>query len=106
MLDYGSEDIANTDDDSDKEQGQNPPFTGRRTTTSSCDIYMVDMPGKTNNDDKEDPVEDNPPERQPKRQLPRCRSKSRRSKDCSTGTGKNNTLDVAENNEDPIKVTS
>ena len=88
MLDYGSEDIASTDDDADKEQGQNPPFTGRRTTTSSYDVYMVDTTGKTNNDDKEDPVEDKPPERQPKRQLPRRRSKSRRSEDCSTGTGK------------------
>ena len=28
MLDYGSGDIASTDDDADKEQGQNPPFTG------------------------------------------------------------------------------
>ena len=67
---------------------------------------MVDTPEKTNNDDKEDPVEDNPPERQPKRQLPRCRSKSRHSKDCSTGTGENNTPDDAKNNEDPVKVTS
>ena len=67
---------------------------------------MVDTPEKTNNDDKEDPVEDKPPERQPKRQLPRCQSKSRRSKDCSLGIGKNNTPDDAENNEDPVKVTS
>ena len=29
MLDYGSEDIASTDDDADEEQGQKPPFTGR-----------------------------------------------------------------------------
>ena len=63
MLDYGSEHIASTDDDADKERGQNPPFTGRRTTTSSYDIYMVDTPEKTNNDDKEDPIEDKPPER-------------------------------------------
>ena len=67
---------------------------------------MVDTPEKTNNDNKEDPVEDKPPERQPKRQLPRCRSKSRHSKDCSTVTGKNNTPDDAKNNEDPVKVTS
>ena len=67
MLDYGSEDIVSTDDDADKEQGQNPPFTGRWTATSSYDVYMVDTPEKTNNDDKEDPVEDKPPERQPKR---------------------------------------
>ena len=45
MLDYGAEDIASTDDDADKEQGQNPPFTGRRTSTSSYDVYMVDTHG-------------------------------------------------------------
>ena len=93
------------DDDVGEEEAQNPPFTGRWTTTSFYDVYMVDTPEKTNNNDKEDPVEDKPPERQPKRQLPRRRSKSRHSKDCSTGTGKNNTPDDAKNNEDPVKVT-
>ena len=106
MLDYGSEDIVSTDDDADKEQGQNLPFTGRRTTTSSDAVYMVDTPEKTNNDDKEDPFEDKPPERQPKPQLPRRRSKSRHSKGGNTSTGKNNTPNDAENNEDPVKVTS
>ena len=28
MFDYGSEDIDGIDDDADKEQGQDPPFTG------------------------------------------------------------------------------
>ena len=35
VLDYGSKDIDGMDDDADKEQGQDPPFTGRWTTTSS-----------------------------------------------------------------------
>ena len=61
MLDYGSEDIDGIDD-ADEEQGQNPPFTGRWTTTSSYDVDMVDTPKRTNDDDKEDPVKDKPPE--------------------------------------------
>jgi hypothetical protein len=61
MLDYGSEDIDGMDDDADVEQGQNPPFTGRWTATSSYDVYMVDTPKEANDDDKEDPVEDKPP---------------------------------------------
>ena len=67
MLDYGSEDIDGMDDDADKEQGQNPPFTGRWTATSSYDVYMVDTPKRINDNDKEDPVEDEPPVIQPKR---------------------------------------
>ena len=38
MLDYGSEDIDGMDDDADEEQGQNPPFTGCWTATSSYDV--------------------------------------------------------------------
>ena len=70
------------------------------------DVYMVDTPEKTNNDDKEDPVEDKPPETKPSRRRQRRCSKSHRTKDNNTGTGKNNTPDDAENNEDPVKVTS
>ena len=62
MLDYGSEDFGGIDDDADEEQGRNPPFTRRWTATSSYDLYMVDTPKGTNVDDKEDPVEDKPPE--------------------------------------------
>ena len=54
VLDYGSEDIDGMDDDADKEQGQDPPFTGRWTATSSYDVYMVDTP-KGSGDDKEEP---------------------------------------------------
>lgn len=65
MLDYGSEDINGMDDDAGDEQAQNPPFTGRWSATSSYDVYMVDTPKENNDDDKEDPVGDNPPEIQP-----------------------------------------
>ena len=44
VLDYGSEDIDDMDDDANKEQGQDPPFTRRWTATSSYDVYMVDTP--------------------------------------------------------------
>ena len=52
MLYYGSEDIDGMDDDADEEHGQNPPFIGRWTTTSSYDVYMVDTPKESNDDDK------------------------------------------------------
>ena len=106
MLDYGSEDIDGMDDDADEEQGQNPPFTGRWTATSSYDVYMVDTPKRTNDDDKENPVEDKHPEIQPKRRRQRRRSKSRCGNDSNTGMGENNTPDNAEDNEDPVEITS
>ena len=62
MLDYISKEIDGMDDDAEEEQAQNPPFTGRWTATSSYDVYMVDTPKEVNGDDKEDPVEDKPPE--------------------------------------------
>ena len=66
MLDYGSEDIDGMDDDAEEEEAQNPPFTGRWTATSPYDVYMVDTPKENNGDNKKDPVEDKPPEIQPK----------------------------------------
>ena len=66
---------------------------------------MVDTPKEANDDDKEDPVEDTPPETQPRCRRQRRRSKSRRGKDSSTGTGENNTPDDAEDNEDPVEIT-
>ena len=68
-LDYDSEDIDGMDDDAGEEEAQNPPFTGRWTTTSSYDVYMVDAPKENSGDDKEDPAEDKPSEIQSKRQL-------------------------------------
>ena len=86
MLDYGSEDIDGMDDDVGEEQAENPPFTGRWTTTSSYDVYMVDAPKENSVDDKENPVEDEPPKTEPKRRRQWRRSKSRRSKDSNTDT--------------------
>ena len=106
MLDYGSEDIDGMDDDAGEEKAQNPPFTGRWTATSSYDVYMVDAAKENSGDDKEDPVEDKPPKIQPKHRRQRRRSKSRRGKDSNTGTGGINTMDDAEDNEDPVEPTS
>ena len=71
MLDYTSEDIDGMDDDVGEEEARNPPFTGRWTATSSYDVYMVDAPKENSGDDKEDLVEDKPPEIQPKRRRQR-----------------------------------
>ena len=106
MLDYASEDIDGMDDDAGEVQAKNLLFTGCWTTTYSYDVYMVDTPKEGSGDDKEDPVEDKPPETQPKRRRQRRRSKSRRGKDSNTDTRENNTLNDAEDNEDPVKPTS
>ena len=105
-LDYDSEDIDGMDDDANEEQDQNPPFTRHWTATSSYDVYTVDTPKTTNDIDKENPVENKPPETQQKCRRPRRRSKSRRSKDSNAGTGEDITPDDAENNEDLAEVTS
>ena len=105
MLDYGFEDITGMDDDADNEQGQDPPFTGRWTATSSYDVYMVDTP-KGSGDDKEEPDRNKPSETQSKRRRPKRRSKPRRSKDSNTGTGENSTPGDAKNNEDPVRAAS
>ena len=106
MLDYGSEDIDGMDDDVDMEQGQDPPFTGCWTTTSSYDVYMVDTPKKASDDDKEDLVANKPPKTQSKRRRPKRHSKPCRSKDGNTGTGENSTPGNTENNEDPVGAAS
>ena len=67
---------------------------------------MVDAPKENSGDDKEDLVEDEPPEIQPKRRHQRRRSKSRRRKDSNTGTGGDNTPDCAEDREDPDEQTA
>ena len=67
---------------------------------------MVDAPKENNGDDKEDPVEDKPPEIQSKRQRQRRCSKSHRSKDSNTGTGDDNTPDGAEDTEEPDEQTA
>ena len=90
------------DDDAGEEEAQNPSCTGRWTTTSSYDVYMVDAPKENSGDDKEDLVEDKPPEIQSKRQRQRRCSKSHRSKDSNTGTGEDNTPEGAEDNNHPL----
>ena len=52
MLDFDSEDIDGMDDDTGVEQ--EPPTTGRWTTTSSYDIYMVDTPKENNGEEQMD----------------------------------------------------
>ena len=56
------------DDNTDKDPGQDPPFTGRWTATSSYDVYMVDTP-KGSGDDKEEPDAD---KTQSKRRRPKA----------------------------------
>ena len=67
---------------------------------------MVDKPKNGDGNDEKNPVEAKPPKIQPKRRRQRRRSKSLRGKDSNTGTGKNNTPDDAEDNEDPVEATS
>jgi hypothetical protein len=106
MLDYDSEDIDGMDDDAGEGQAQNSPFTGRWIATSSYEMYLVDTPNENNDYNKKDPVEDKPPETQPKRRRQRHRSKSRCGKDSNTGTREINTPNDAEDKEDPIEPTS
>ena len=94
------------DDDAGDEQGQDPPFTGRWTATSTYDVYMVDTPKENGDDGREDSVEDKPTEAPPKCQHQRQCSKSHRDKDSNTGTGDNNTPENAEDPEAPVKPTS
>ena len=93
------------DDDANKEQGQEPPFSGCWTATSSYDVYMVDTP-KGFGDDKEEPDTNKPSETQSKRRRPKRRSKPRRSKDGNIGTGENSTPGDAENSKDPAGARS
>ena len=106
MLDYDPEGIDGMDDDAGEEQAENPPFIVRWTATSSYDIYMVDAPKEYSGDDKEDPVEDEPPEIQPKRRHQRRRSQPRCRKDNNIGIGDNNTPDAAGDREDPDEQTA
>ena len=74
MLNFDSEDIDGMNEDAGDEQESAP--TGRRTATSSHDIYMVDTPKEGNG---EETAED-APSKQPKNRRQRCRSKSCHSK--------------------------
>ena len=74
MLDYDSEDIDAMEDDAGDEQ--EPAPTGHWKATSSYDVYMVDTPKGSDNEDQRGAAEDNPADKQPKRRR-RCRPKSR-----------------------------
>ena len=95
MLDFDSDDTDGMDvgagDDSE------PPPTGRWTTTSSYDIYMVDTP-KEDNGDK---TEVKTPGQKPKRRCRRC-SKSSHSKNSDNSARKSNTPVNSEGNNDKM----
>ena len=74
--------------------------------TSWYDVCMIDTPYDALDDDKEDPVEDKPPDTQSEHRRPRRRSKSCHGKDNNTGTGENNTPNDVEDNEGPVEITS
>ena len=63
-LDYDSEDIDGMDDDAEEEQEPLP--TGRWTTTSSYDIYMVDTPKENNDEERQDAAKNSSLEKQSK----------------------------------------
>ena len=98
MLDFDSEDINGMDDDAGDEQ--EPPPTGRRTATSSYDIYMVDTPKES---DGNKAMKDNPPEKQYKNRRHRRCSKPRHGKNSDTGTGDNNATNSAEDEDNPLQ---
>ena len=75
MLDFDFEDIDGMDDNAGDDQ--EPAPTGHWKTTSSYDIYMVDIPKDGNG---EGTAEDDPSKKQPKRRRQRRRSKSRHNK--------------------------
>ena len=66
----------------------------------------MDTPKENNDNNETDPVEDKPPEIQPKRQRQQYHSKPCLGKSSNTGTGEINTLDKAEDNKDPDEPTS
>ena len=93
VLNFDSEDIDGMDDDAG--DTQEPPPTGRWTTTSSYNIYMVDTPKDTNGDEA---TEDNPSGRKTKYGRRRRRSKPRHS---NTNPGDKNNPDGAEEEYNP-----
>ena len=95
MLEFDSEDIDGINNDAGKEQEQPP--TGRWTTTSSYDIYMVDTPKENNGDEA---MGDNHSGNKAKHGCHRRRSKPRHN---NTGTGEN--PDGAEEEYDPDQPT-
>ena len=59
MLDFDSEDIDGMDDDA--EDDQEPAPTGHGKATPTHDVYMVDTPKGSDNEEQWDMAQDNPP---------------------------------------------
>ena len=74
MLDFDSEDIDGMDNDAGGEE--EPPPIGRWTSTSSYDVYMVDIPKEDDDEERKDATKGCPLEKQSKRRRKR-RPKSR-----------------------------
>ena len=74
MLDFGSKDIDGMDDDAGDDQ--EPAPNGRRKATPAHNVYMVDTPKGSDNEEKRDVAKDNSPDKQPKQRRKR-RPKSR-----------------------------
>ena len=80
MLDFDSEDIDGMDDDvGDKHE---PAPIRHWTATSSHDVYMVDTPKGSDDEEHRDATRDRSPEKQSKRRR-KCRSKPRLDRDSS-----------------------
>ena len=77
MLDYDSDDIDGMDDDAGDDQ--EPAPTGHWKTTPTHDVYMVDTPKGSDDEEQWGPAKDNPADKQPKRRH-RRRPKSRLNK--------------------------
>ena len=82
MLDYTSEDIYGMDTDARDEQSQNPPHTLCWAATSTYDVYMVDTPKGSDDEEHRDAMRDRSLEKQSKRRR-KCRSKPRLDRDNS-----------------------
>ena len=65
MLDYDSEDIDGMDDDAGDDQ--KPALTEHWKVTPTHDVYMVDTPKGSDNEDQWGAAKDNPADKQPKR---------------------------------------
>ena len=96
VLDFDFEDIDGMDDDAG--DIQEPPLTGRWTTTSSYDIYMVDTPKETNGHEA---TADNPSMKKAKHGRHQRRSKPRQG---NTGARDDSNLDGADDEYNPKQL--
>ena len=69
MLDFDSEDIDGMDDDAVDDQ--EPAPTGHWKTTPTHDVYMVDTPKGSDDEEQRGAAKDNPADKQPKRRCKR-----------------------------------